>query len=186
MQPVLFWFIHAIELYFIKCFGPVSVQAPRSSSSGTKYEDKSLDLVKGGNHVAEIGSSAPQNEDQSKGAFPFFRQKERTNQSVAEGGSHEGATIRPGIAPDVKFGGSGSYPDLPWVSTTASGPNGRTISGVTYKYNQNEVRIVCACHGTHMTPEKFVQHASADIPNPDNNTVPASFPSNNPAASAKS
>ncbi|WVZ94867.1 hypothetical protein U9M48_040704 [Paspalum notatum var. saurae] len=29
-----------------------------------------------------------------------------------------GFAIRPGIAPNVKFGGSRSYPDLPWVSTT--------------------------------------------------------------------
>ena len=160
----------------------LSVQAPCSSI----YENKSLDLAKGGNHVAETGSSAPQNEDQSKGTFPFFRQKEKSNQSVAEGVSHEGSIIRPGMASDVKFGGSGSHPDLPWVSTTGPGPNGRTISGVTYKYNQNEVRIVCSCHGTHMTQEKFVQHAMADIPNPDNNSALASFPSNNPEASAKS
>ena len=109
---MLFWFVHAIELYSIKCFGAVSVQAqaPRSSSSGKLYEDKSLDLATGGNHVAELGSF-PQNEDQSKGTFPFFRQ-EKTNQSAAEGISHKGSTIRPGNAPDVKFAGSGSYPDM--------------------------------------------------------------------------
>ncbi|WVZ58147.1 hypothetical protein U9M48_008450, partial [Paspalum notatum var. saurae] len=50
-----------------------------------------------------------------------------------------GYATRPGIAPNVKFGGSGSYPDLPWVSTTATGPNGRTISGVTYKFGRNEI-----------------------------------------------
>jgi hypothetical protein len=96
-----------------------------------------------------------------------------------------GSAIRPGIAPNVKFGGSGSYPDLPWVSTTGSGPNGRTISGVTYNFGKNEVKIVCACHGTHMTPEEFIRHASADVTDQENNTTMPAFPAGNQAASAQ-
>lgn len=95
-----------------------------------------------------------------------------------------GSAIRPGIAPNVKFGGSGSYPDLPWVSTTGPGPNGRTISGVTYKFGRNEVKIVCACHGTHMSPEEFMRHASADAPAHENSTLPA-LPVGNQATSAE-
>ncbi|CAI9766535.1 unnamed protein product [Fraxinus pennsylvanica] len=87
--------------------------------------------------------------------------------------------IRPGIAADLKFGGCGSYPNLPWVSTTGSGPNGKTISGVTYKYSPTQIRIVCACHGSHMSPEEFVQHASEE--NPESGTGLASFPSSTPA-----
>ncbi|XP_078443838.1 putative interactor of JAZ [Wolffia australiana] len=67
-------------------------------------------------------------------------------------------SIKPGIGANMLFGGSGTRPDLPWVSTT--GPTGWTISGVTYKYSSSQVRIVCACHGTHHTPEEFIQHAS--------------------------
>ncbi|KAG0492926.1 hypothetical protein HPP92_006324 [Vanilla planifolia] len=85
-----------------------------------------------------------------------------TNKPTMECFSSEGASIRPGIAPNLKFGGSGSYPELPWVTTTGQGPNAKTISGVTYKYNQNQVKIVCACHGNHMTPEEFVQHANVE------------------------
>lgn len=96
-----------------------------------------------------------------------------------------GSAIRPGIAPNVKFGGSGSYPDLPWVSTTGTGPNGRTISGVTYNFGKNEVKIVCACHGTHMTPEEFTRHASADATSQENNTTMPAFPAGNQAASAQ-
>ncbi|ONK69112.1 uncharacterized protein A4U43_C05F19480 [Asparagus officinalis] len=148
----------------------VQLQAPRSLSGGTIHEDKSLEFAK-----INV-NNVPQNDDQSKGVLAFLRQKEKTSQSITVGGPDEGCTtIRPGIASDVKFGGSGSYPDLPWVSTTGSGPNGKTISGVTYKYNQNEIRIVCACHGTHMSPEKFVQHASGDSSsNAENNTAVAS------------
>jgi len=96
-----------------------------------------------------------------------------------------GSAIRPGIAPNVKFGGSGSYPDLPWVSTTGTGPNGRTISGVTYKFGRNEVKIVCACHGTHMSPEEFMRHASADAPAQENSETLPAFPVGNQAASAE-
>ncbi|KAL8037630.1 hypothetical protein ABFX02_11G051200 [Erythranthe guttata] len=91
--------------------------------------------------------------------------------------------IRPGIAADLKFGGSGSYPNLPWVSTTGSGPTGRTISGVTYRYSPTQVRIVCACHGSHMSPDEFVRHAGEENNAPDG--LDASFPSGNPAASAQ-
>ncbi|KAL9224523.1 hypothetical protein vseg_000548 [Gypsophila vaccaria] len=72
--------------------------------------------------------------------------------------------IRPGIAADVKFGGSGSFPNLPWVSTTGTGPNGKTICGVTYKFNATQIKIVCACHGIHLSPEEFVRHANEDQP----------------------
>ncbi|GMH03323.1 hypothetical protein Nepgr_005162 [Nepenthes gracilis] len=88
--------------------------------------------------------------------------------------------IRPGIAANIKFGGSGSFPDLPWVSTTGPVPYGRTISGVTYKYSSSQIRIVCACHGSHMTPEEFIQHAAEEQP------AATDGGSSNPVASALS
>ncbi|KAJ6435421.1 hypothetical protein OIU84_000582 [Salix udensis] len=66
------------------------------------------------------------------------------------------------------------------------GPNGRTISGVTYKYSANQIRIVCACHGSHMSPEEFVRHASEENANPDAGNGSATFPNANPAASTQS
>ncbi|KAJ4708496.1 Ninja-like protein [Melia azedarach] len=112
--------------------------------------------------------------------------KDISDRSVPEGLSLDLSAIMPGIAADVKFGGCGSYPNLPWVSTTGSGPNGRTISGVTYKFSANLIRIVCACHGTHMSPEEFVRHASDENVNPESGTGVVTFPSSNPAASAQS
>ncbi|KAL6974438.1 hypothetical protein U1Q18_028621 [Sarracenia purpurea var. burkii] len=105
----------------------------------------------------------------------------------AEGFPSEFAAIRPGIAADLNFGGCGSYPNLPWVSTKGPGPNGRTISGVTYRYSTNQIKIVCACHSSHMSPEEFVRHAGEDQTNPDSGPVLTSLPgNNNPAASAQS
>ncbi|KAF8400859.1 hypothetical protein HHK36_014162 [Tetracentron sinense] len=167
------------------------VQAPpRNSSEVLPFDNKAPELVKGGGkqHAAEEGgaSSSSQTEDEVKENIMTFRPKEASDQPVVEGFPHEVSAIRPGIAADVKFGGCGSHPNLPWVSTTGPGPNGRTISGVTYRYSRNQIRIVCACHGSHMSPEEFVQHASSDHNNPESTTGLASFPSSNPAASAPS
>ncbi|KAL6534917.1 hypothetical protein OROGR_013592 [Orobanche gracilis] len=106
---------------------------------------------------------------------------------AAESNPCEFPTIRAGIAVGLKIGGCGSYPNLPWVSTTGQGPNGRTISGVTYKYSPTQLRIVCACHGSHMSPDEFVQHAAAEEKNTrDAGTGLALYPSSNPATSAQS
>uniref|UniRef100_A0A6V7QTZ5 Ninja-family protein n=1 Tax=Ananas comosus var. bracteatus TaxID=296719 RepID=A0A6V7QTZ5_ANACO len=135
-------------------------------------------------------SSAAQAEEENKGNNTTLKQKEAANEPALESTSHISSFIKPGIAANLKFGGSGSRPDLPWVSTTGPGPNGKTISGVTYKYNENQVKIVCACHATHMSPEEFVKHASTDGPNQEdnnnNNMNAASFPAgHHPAASAQ-
>ncbi|KAJ7530738.1 hypothetical protein O6H91_14G016900 [Diphasiastrum complanatum] len=98
--------------------------------------------------------------------------------------AQEGATVRAGLAAGQAFGGTGSSPDLPWVSTTGTGPNGKTISGVLYRYVKGEVKILCACHGKHMTPREFVQHAGGvDVPNPEKSIVVNPFPFVGEAAS---
>ncbi|KAL2342541.1 hypothetical protein Fmac_003826 [Flemingia macrophylla] len=129
-------------------------------SEGTPYE---LERFKGdGKHskqhvTKESSSSQP---EAIKGSITKLTAKNASDRSTGEGSSIDFSFIKPGIAADVKFGGGGSCPNLPWVSTSGSGPNGRTISGVTYKFNTNKIRIVCACHGSHMTPEEFVRHAN--------------------------
>ncbi|WOK97921.1 hypothetical protein Cni_G06629 [Canna indica] len=161
----------------------VSGLIPHGSASTLAFEGKSSSTKGSGKHAMENGpSSSSQAEDEGKGINTLFRQRDIAN--AGEGSTFEGSHIRPGVAPNVKFGGCGSYPDLPWVSTTEPGPNGRTISGVTYKYSESQIKIVCACHGFHMSPEEFVMHASADAADPENNTF-ASFATTNPAASAQ-
>ncbi|KAL6609359.1 hypothetical protein ACP70R_039328 [Stipagrostis hirtigluma subsp. patula] len=140
------------------------ISKDKAEQTGAKQADD-------GKKPQEAGASSsahPEDEKKTDRGFPLM-----------------GSAIRPGIAPNVKFGGSGSYPDLPWVSTTGTGPNGRTISGVTYKFGRNEVKIVCACHGTHMTPGEFIRHASADAPGQENSSTLPAFPAGNQAASAE-
>uniref|UniRef100_A0A2N9GCB3 Ninja-family protein n=1 Tax=Fagus sylvatica TaxID=28930 RepID=A0A2N9GCB3_FAGSY len=165
---------------------PNSVIAPNSSEA-TQHDARTSEQAKGDGkqHGPEEGFSSQAEED-VKGSSTNLRAKDASERLTADGFSLDFAAIKPGVAADVKFGGCGSYPNLPWVSTKAPGPNGRTISGVTYRYNTNQIRIVCACHGTHMSPEEFVHHASEEHVNQENGTSLATFPNSNPAASAQS
>ncbi|XP_050363280.1 ninja-family protein mc410 [Argentina anserina] len=160
---------------------------PQNASESAQYDGRVLERAKGGGkqHVTEEGSSSQAEEDM-KVTSSNPRTKDAPDHSMAEDFSLDFSAIKPGIAADIKFGGSGSCPNLPWVSTKGPGPNGRTISGVTYRYSANQIRIVCACHGSHMSPEEFVRHASEEPSNPENSTGLATVPNGNPAASAQS
>ena len=58
--------------------------------------------------------------------------------------------------------------DMPCVSTTGLGPNGKRIEGFLYRYRKGEeVRIVCVCHGSFLSPAEFVKHAGGgDVAHP--------------------
>ncbi|KAF5726006.1 hypothetical protein HS088_TW23G00743 [Tripterygium wilfordii] len=158
----------------------------RNTSEATQYDGKKFEQASGDGkqHAREEGSSSLTEEERRNSMN--LRAKEASDRSAAEGISFDFSAIKPGIAADVKFGGSGSYPNLPWVSTTGPGPNGRTISGVTYRYSTNQIRIVCACHSFHMSLEEFVRHAAEGNVNSDSGSGLATFSSANPAASAQS
>ncbi|XP_038890399.1 ninja-family protein mc410 [Benincasa hispida] len=156
------------------------------SSDGLLYGGRVTEHTKGDSKqpVVEEGSSS--RAEQAKGSSPNMNAKDILERSKAAGVSLDFPAIKPGIAADIEFGGCGSYPNLPWVSTTAPGPAGKTISGVTYRYNANQIKIVCACHGTHLSPEEFIRHASNENFSAQNDNGPATIPNKNPAASAQS
>ncbi|KAL6139874.1 hypothetical protein ACLB2K_058175 [Fragaria x ananassa] len=58
--------------------------------------------------------------------------------------------------------------NMPSVSTKGDGPNGKRVEGFLYRYKKGEeVRIVCVCHGSFLTPAEFVKHAGGgDVPHP--------------------
>lgn len=160
---------------------------PHKSPETKQYEGKVLEIAKGeGKHDAAEEGSSSQNGDNAVKQSGIIVGANTPDQPRAEGSSSELQSIRPGIAGDVKFGGSGSVPNLPWVSTTGSGPKGRTISGVTYRFSSTQIRIVCACHGSHMSPEEFVQHASEDQQTNQEMATGVALQSSNSAASAQS
>ncbi|KAJ1699072.1 hypothetical protein LUZ63_007584 [Rhynchospora breviuscula] len=132
-----------------------SIQASYTSSQAIAFDKKPQE---------------PNKEAVSSSSYPDAKPNPSSNHCHNPNPQENKGPIRRGIGSEIKFGGSGSCPDLPWVTTTGSGPNGKTISGVTYRYGpgKEQLRIVCACHGTHMLPEEFVHHASADVVNSEN------------------
>jgi hypothetical protein len=58
--------------------------------------------------------------------------------------------------------------DMPMASYKAEGPGGCKTDGFLYKYRKGEeVRIVCVCHGSFLTPAEFVEQAGGgEVPNP--------------------
>ena len=68
----------------------------------------------------------------------------------------------------VKEVGMNAMEDMPCVFTKGDGPNGRRVDGILYKYGKGEeVRIMCVCHGTFLSPAEFVKHAGGgDVTHP--------------------
>ncbi|GAA0176044.1 hypothetical protein LIER_29107 [Lithospermum erythrorhizon] len=64
--------------------------------------------------------------------------------------------------------GANGMEDMPCVFTKGDGPNGRRVDGILYKYGKGEeVRIMCVCHGSFLSPAEFVKHAGAsDVAHP--------------------
>ncbi|KAI9121525.1 hypothetical protein K1719_008558 [Acacia pycnantha] len=60
------------------------------------------------------------------------------------------------------------FEDMPCVSTKGKGPNGKRVQGFLYRYRKGEeVRILCVCHGSFLTPAEFVKHAGGgDVDHP--------------------
>ena len=57
--------------------------------------------------------------------------------------------------------------EMPGVFTKGL-PNSNRVEGFLYKYKKGDVRIVCICHGSFLTPSEFVQHAGAGNGKVDN------------------
>ena len=89
-----------------------------------------------------------------------------------------------GLSPESRRKGSGMsfMEDMPCVFTRGDGPNGRRIEGILYKYGKGEeVRIMCVCHGSFLSPAEFVKHAGGgDVAHPLRHIVV------NPSSSASS
>ncbi|KAL7611011.1 ninja-family protein AFP1 [Lactuca sativa] len=127
----------------------------RQGSSGSGGETSSLQ-ERNDHHV--IGSSC------SKPPAP------------AGGGDHRESTPARNQGKEIR---SSSMEEMPCVFTQGDGPNGRVIEGILYKYGRGEqVKILCACHGSFLSPAEFVKHAGgSDVLHPLRHIVvkPSSF-----------
>ncbi|XP_010448534.1 PREDICTED: ninja-family protein AFP4-like [Camelina sativa] len=55
--------------------------------------------------------------------------------------------------------------DMPCVSTRDVGADGKRVEGFLYWYggNKEEVKIVCVCHGSFLSPAEFVRHGGCTV-----------------------
>ncbi|KAJ6731506.1 AFP-like protein 2 [Salix purpurea] len=158
-------------------FGYSPVQLP------TLDKDNSWGMV---SHLQQLHSSyagrAPSNAEKQNDGLKISQAMQAIARNSNEVAQVDGEDIGTGQRPK----------DAPERSTAETiyfeffSHKARTISGVTYKYSANQIRIVCACHGSHMSPEEFVRHASEENANPDAGNGSATFPNVNPAASTQS
>ncbi|KAJ4886036.1 nuclear transport factor 2 (NTF2) family protein / RNA recognition motif (RRM)-containing protein [Raphanus sativus] len=51
------------------------------------------------------------------------------------------------------------FAQMPCVTSTGNGPEGKTVNGFLYRYSNSEVTIICVCHGTSFSPAEFIIHA---------------------------
>ncbi|KAL9226143.1 hypothetical protein vseg_001989 [Gypsophila vaccaria] len=90
-----------------------------------------------------------------------------TSQREGCGPETESSSKQP-KASESKSGPSSCIEDMPCVFTIGDGPNGRKVEGILYRYGKGEqVRIMCVCHGTFLSPQDFVKHAGGrDVEHP--------------------
>ena len=134
----------------------------RTPSSSTKEDKGETHHIHNRNNSLEPNHIVAQ-EEIRRALGGQFHQGTTDNLSAIDALGDDIANLQRGMVPGLKFGGTGTAPDLPWVHTTA--PNGRTIGGVLYRFGPSQLKIVCACHGKHMSPVEFTQHASVDMSN---------------------
>ncbi|XP_023642449.1 ninja-family protein AFP3 [Capsella rubella] len=64
--------------------------------------------------------------------------------------------------PYTNSNGNGSslpFAQMPCVTSTGNGPEGKTVNGFLYRYSKSEISIICVCHGTSFSPAEFIVHA---------------------------
>lgn len=125
----------------------VSVGSQGSSSSGaseTEPQPTNQVPVKAGSPGSV---QSPPNKDEQK-------------QTVPVGGTKvDKPTTKPNNH-DAKEMMKNMMVDMPCVSTRGVGPGGKRIEGFLYRYRKGEeVRIVCVCHGSFLSPAEFIKHA---------------------------
>nr|GMD29581.1 ninja-family protein AFP3-like [Ipomoea batatas] len=89
--------------------------------------------------------------------------------SRMSGAEMEGTSHKPNSTSDqAREIGTNAMEDMPCVFTKGDGPNGKRIDGILYKYGKGqEVRIMCVCHGSFLSPAEFVKHAGGtDVTHP--------------------
>lgn len=95
--------------------------------------------------------------DVSNGAVVVVETQEWSNSIAKETGK----------PPKPRPNGNGSgvngsmlpFAQMPCVTSTGNGPEGKTVNGFLYRYSKSEISIICVCHGISFSPAEFIVHA---------------------------
>lgn len=158
-----------------------SVESQGGCSSGTsEFESKPL---QGSSSAGEVRSpssnqSLPERSNQEATGSSGTKTNENTlstsasktnENTTSTSGSVENASKKSNYTENRgKGSGMNALEDMPCVFTKGDGPNGRRVDGILYRYGKGEeVRIMCVCHGSFLSPAEFVKHAGGgDVAHP--------------------
>ncbi|XP_057961944.1 ninja-family protein AFP3-like isoform X2 [Malania oleifera] len=147
-----------------------SAESQGGSSSGTtELESK---LVQGSSGCAEArspSSNQSMNERSNQEVVGSTGTKINENACNTSGTHIQNPSKKSNSAENMrKEIGIDAMEDMPSVFTKGDGPNGRRVEGILYRYGKGEeVRIMCVCHGSFLSPAEFVKHAGgSDVAHP--------------------
>ncbi|GMY12898.1 ninja-family protein AFP3-like isoform X1 [Fagus crenata] len=142
-----------------------SIGSQGSASSGiSESESQSLQPQAGMNKCIEARSpgsvhSSTESDQKPPTGMTIAEKSSRCAAAVVKNQSNKATDADKGAKEIVR----NVLEDMPCVSTKGDGPNGKRIEGFLYRYRKGEeVRIVCVCHGSFLTPAEFVKHAGGD------------------------
>ncbi|CAL1360167.1 unnamed protein product [Linum trigynum] len=148
--------------------GSVESQGGNSSTSGMSEMESKPNLQGSGSAGSEsrspMSNQSLQDQRNRPGcsSVPKPTTEKSTRAAVPD---HENNHKSPGASSSGdkrgrEAGTTSAMEDMPCVFTIGDGPNGRRVEGILYKYGRGEeVRIMCVCHGSFLSPAEFVKHA---------------------------
>ncbi|CAI0463134.1 unnamed protein product [Linum tenue] len=147
----------------------VESQGGNSSTSGMSEMESKPNLQGSGSAGSESRSpmSNQSLQDQRNQAgcssAPKLTTQKSSRAAVADHAENNQMSLTASSAGDKRgreAGTTSAMEDMPCVFTIGDGPNGRRVEGILYKYGRGEeVRIMCVCHGSFLSPAEFVKHA---------------------------
>ncbi|XP_050270534.1 ninja-family protein AFP3-like isoform X2 [Quercus robur] len=148
-----------------------SIGSQGSASSGISESESQPSQPQGMNKCIEVRSPTSAHSTESDQKPPLYNGMTITEKSsrcaaaLMENQSKKPTDADKGVAKEIV---RNVLEDMPCVSTKGDGPNGKRIEGFLYRYRKGEeVRIVCVCHGSFLTPAEFVKHAGGgDVAHP--------------------
>lgn len=157
---------------------PLSQGSSASSSGTSEFESQTPPPGMNKSTEAKSPQSVQSFSEQNEQKPVIWSGEPKRLRKTASADMAVNASLKPSTISETSSIVKNVLADMPCVSTVG-GPNGRRVEGFLYRYRKGEeVRIVCVCHGSFLTPAEFIKHAGGgDVENPLRHIVvnPSSF-----------